>query len=198
MENRYKQAAYKARMRERGFILVAEWIPTTKREEFKQFAKELRVKHGVTGDNEVTSNQGAASNQRDAGDHSGTSNPIGDSGRYMLDNVPVPPMMAKNPMIDVFEGRLKMERKWAEKQAAKAKARSIPDTSHKPGPCRNIDDMLALIEGEKRQKAEKIPMNQPAIEQYPLRKANMPIKPNSRFDIAPFCFFESQSSQLRM
>ena len=51
MDNREKQAAYKARMREKGFTLVAECIPATQREAFKQFAKSLEVEateRGVT------------------------------------------------------------------------------------------------------------------------------------------------------
>jgi hypothetical protein len=42
MDNREKQAAFKARMREKGFVLVADWIPATQRETFKAYAKALR------------------------------------------------------------------------------------------------------------------------------------------------------------
>jgi hypothetical protein len=42
MDNREKQAAYKTRMREKGYVLIAEWVPADQREKLKQFAKELR------------------------------------------------------------------------------------------------------------------------------------------------------------
>ena len=55
MGNREIQAAFKARMQERGFIQANEWIPASKRDSFKEFAKALR--DGRPDVSEVTSNQ---------------------------------------------------------------------------------------------------------------------------------------------
>lgn len=55
MGNREIQAAFKARMQERGFIQANEWVPASQREALKQFAKSLREGGPVVS--EVTSNQ---------------------------------------------------------------------------------------------------------------------------------------------
>ena len=62
MDNREKQAAFKARMREKGYVLVADWIPADQREAFKRFAKELREQHAVTSTGMVTSEESVTSN----------------------------------------------------------------------------------------------------------------------------------------
>lgn len=50
MGNREAQAAFKARMKERGLIQINEWIPTSEREAFRLYAQELRAPKGATGD----------------------------------------------------------------------------------------------------------------------------------------------------
>ena len=56
MGNRESQAAFKARMKERGLVQVNEWIPASEREAFRKIAKELRERHEPTGCAKVTSN----------------------------------------------------------------------------------------------------------------------------------------------
>lgn len=62
MGNREIQAAFKTRMRDRGFIQVAEWIPASEREAFKQFAKELRERNNATDTSPLTSNETVTGN----------------------------------------------------------------------------------------------------------------------------------------
>ncbi|MCF7996818.1 MAG: hypothetical protein K9L88_18595 [Chromatiaceae bacterium] len=42
MDNKTKQAAFKARMKEKGLAQVTEWVPVTEREHFKKAAAALR------------------------------------------------------------------------------------------------------------------------------------------------------------
>lgn len=42
MRNAQKQAAYKARMNEKGFVQFCEWVPADKKDELKSFVQALR------------------------------------------------------------------------------------------------------------------------------------------------------------
>ncbi|EGV30772.1 hypothetical protein ThidrDRAFT_2404 [Thiorhodococcus drewsii AZ1] len=53
MNNREKQAAFKARQREMGLTQVTEWVPVTARETFKGIATKLRNGEAVTSNHEV-------------------------------------------------------------------------------------------------------------------------------------------------
>lgn len=76
MDNAQKQAAFKARMREKGLIQITEWIPAAKRDKFKAYARSLR---GTSNRESGTSNRPGFTSNRPAGTSNlppaGTSNP---------------------------------------------------------------------------------------------------------------------------
>lgn len=58
--NKKRQAAYKSRMRDKGFVQVTDWVPIAQRDLYREIANALRegiiLSIGVTGDTEPKAN----------------------------------------------------------------------------------------------------------------------------------------------